>query len=99
MTPDELSLLLFLETCAVDHGGLVDVHGMNDEDRIITNRWHEAGYIEYGRIRAHDIRNFANSSCTHWVELSPTAFRDAHQERIARAERMKKKRTWNKTRF
>jgi hypothetical protein len=54
MTKDERSLLLYLETCAVDHTGKVDGIKMNDEDRAIAERWAQEGFIKYGRVCAAD---------------------------------------------
>ena len=38
MTSDERNLLLYLETRAVDHGGLVDAKHMNKEDMEIAEK-------------------------------------------------------------
>ena len=84
LTRDELSLLLFLETRAVDYGGRVATPHMNDDDRTIVDRWVEEGYVEYGRIALEDH----NKQGTHWVKLSAEALKAAHQERTARIDRM-----------
>ena len=39
LSKDEKSLLLFLETRAVDYGGRVNVQHMNLEDMEIAKRW------------------------------------------------------------
>lgn len=96
MTRDERSLLLFLETRAVDHGGLVDVKHMSSEDMKIAEKWTDEGFLSFGRVCSADIQNSV-SKCTHWVELSGVAFTLAHAERFARAKRMREKRTWEKT--
>ena len=95
MTKDELSLLLFLETCHVDQGGLVDVRHMNEDDMKIAQQWHEDHYIEFGRIYSKDLEK--TNPKTHWVTLSEGAFKDAHLERVARAQRLHKKRSWLKS--
>jgi hypothetical protein len=92
MNRDERSLLLFLETRAVDHGGLVDTVHMNEDDVEIAKRWTKEGFLEYGRVCAADVK-----SCTAWVELSEEAWELAHKERRARADRMWAKRTWRST--
>jgi hypothetical protein len=75
LTKDERSLLLFLETCAVDHGGIVDTCHMNATDQAIAARWVIEGFIEYARIRFHDIEAIQRkigkgyARPTHWVVL------------------------------
>lgn len=98
MTKDERSLLLFLETQAVDYGGLVDVRHMNEDDCNIASDWNECGFITYKRISFYSIKavSTATRKPTHYVILSEEAFRLAHEERIARVVRMFEKRTWKK---
>ncbi|KKN69639.1 hypothetical protein LCGC14_0439420 [marine sediment metagenome] len=93
MSKDEKSLLLFLETRAVDYGGRVNLQHMNDEDMDITKGWNKRGFIGFGRIviRCH------NSDGTHWVRLSEEAWKLAHKERKARSKRMFENRTWIST--
>lgn len=99
MTKDERSLLLFLETCAVDCGGLVDVKHINREDMALVKKWDESEFIRFGRVRFDDIERLriGHTHYTHWCELSELAFTLAHEERRARAVRMGKKRTWVRT--
>lgn len=82
MTKQELSLLLYLETCAVDHSGRVSQEKLNDEEREIIKAWTKSGYIAFGRICIKSI-----VERTHWVLLSMDATRDAHAERALRAAR------------
>jgi len=93
MTKDERSLLLFFESCAVEHGGLVDTRHMNDEDFAITDAWKKQGLVDYGRL--------ASECCTKtgqcWVKLSDEAWRLAHEERRARYARINAKRNWRTT--
>ncbi len=98
MTKDERSLLLFLETQAVDYGGLVDVRHMNENDCNIASDWNEQGFIIYERISFYSLKavSTATRKPTHYVILSEEAFRLAHEERIARSVRMFNKRTWKK---
>jgi hypothetical protein len=79
-----LSLLLFLETAAVDQGGKVNIAHMNESDMTLAEGWHEAGFIGFGRIIAADC----SPRGTHWVHLSDDAMTAAHAERKARAKRM-----------
>jgi len=93
MSRDERSLLLFLETRAVDYGGRVNLQHMNEEDMKITDIWNKEGFIEFGRIV---IRNH-NSDGTNWCKLSNEAFKLAHEERLERANRMWTNKTWLST--
>jgi hypothetical protein len=93
MTKEEKSLLLFLETCAVDSGGEVDSRHMNADDFKTAEKWKKSGYILFGRICSVDISN----NKTNWVELSDCAWSDAHKERKERFSRINSKRTWKKT--
>lgn len=90
---EELSLLTFFETCCVDHSGLVDARRMNDDDHKIAERWHESGFVLFGRVMFADIKNhYAN-----WCELSPMAWEIAQAARVEKARRMFKNRTWHKS--
>lgn len=86
LTKDEKSLLLFFETCYVDHGGLVCGARMNDGDFEIAERWNTDGFIKFERICAADVKPGLTAS-NHCVKLTPDAMTLAHKERWARAER------------
>jgi hypothetical protein len=95
MTREELSLLLYLETRAVDHAGIVDMSKVNGQDHEIIDRWVVEKFIDFGRICYEDIvevRRFSRP--TSWCRLSPEAWEKAHAERRVRAERM-----WDSKRF
>lgn len=85
MNKDARSLLLYFETCAVDHGGLVDELHMNDADRLIAKQWNDTGFVKYSRIAARFI---GMSKRTHAVFLSEEAWTLAHEERRNRQKRM-----------
>lgn len=94
MNKEELSLLLYLETRAVDHRGRVDHDKMNDDDREILQRWSAAGFVRTGRICFDDILKNVNERCSTWISLSDEAFAAAHQERLSRARR-----TWEDKKY
>lgn len=94
MTKDELSLLIFLETCHVDLGGPVDVRRMNADDLSIAKRWTEENFIDFGRLYSGDLEAYRPKS--HYVILSDKALDLAHAERKARGARMLEKRLWRK---
>lgn len=87
MTREELSLLLFLETQAVDYRGNVDVRHMNGDDHEIARQWVKRGYIEFGRLPFKECRTIGTRNITHRVRLSDQAHADAGIERTARARR------------
>jgi len=90
MSKDERSLLLFLETRAVDFGGRVDTRHMNDIDMAIANRWNKESFVSFGRI----VIRHHNSQGTHWCKLSEEAWELAHAERRQRELRLWHKRSW-----
>lgn len=93
MTSDERSLLLYLETRAVDHGGIVDTIHMNKEDMDIAKKWDKEGFVKFGRIKFHSI----TSAGTYWCELSDEAWQLAHAERKAKCARIMSRQTIDKT--
>lgn len=93
MTRNERSLLLYLESRAVDFGGKVDSLKMNAEDHETAEKWASAGFVGYGRFYSKDVK----MSCSYWVELSEEAWKLAHEERKARAARGLERREWRKS--
>lgn len=93
MSKDERSLLLFLETRAVDHGGLVDIRHMNKIDLDIAKKWHEEQFLQFSRIRMVDLQKLT-SGCTHGIFLTEESWKLAHEERRARQLRLHLKRKW-----
>lgn len=84
MSKQERSLLLYLETCATDLAGRTDQRRMNDDDRVILERWGQEKFVQHGRIIVDDHNNQGAT----WVRLSEEAILLAHAERRARMERM-----------
>lgn len=94
LTKDEKSLLLFMETQAVDYGGKLQGVRMNADDLVIAKRWNESGFVRFGRIAARDIKQTAaDLPRTHWCVLSDEAWAVAHTERRARCQRLMDKLT------
>jgi hypothetical protein len=91
--PTRVSLLLYLETRAVDHRGRVSLRHMNEEDLEIAREWDERGFLSFGRIRHADI----TEDGTHAVHLSEAAWALAHHYRKAKAERVYAKRDYRTT--
>lgn len=100
MSKDERSLLLFIESCAVETGGLVDERHMNGVDRIIVDSWVEDKSIEYGRLSFSSIEKLQSAGTkkyTAWVKLSVEAWQRAHEERCNRFVRLYTSKTWQTT--
>lgn len=87
LTRDELSLLLFLETRCVDHGGAVTAGNMNKADIETAQRWNARGFVLFGRLEVADWMGVGQRRCSHWCRLSKMAWAVVAMERKARAER------------
>lgn len=83
-----LNLLLFLESAAVERGGLLESARMNAADFALLERWNASGFVQYGRLASAEIKVRAGIATDHWCELSEQAFALAHSERVARAGRL-----------
>ena len=91
MSRDERSLLLYLESCAVEYGGKVQSVRMNPIDFDIIKEWEELGFIHFGRIAFNDIETRTLFPHTHWVILSEEAWKLAHEERKEKCNRLMEK--------
>jgi len=92
MSTDERSLLLYLETRAVDYYGKVDLRRVNADDLAIAKRWAESGFIAWGRLPSAmflDAKTANARNSMQFVVLSATAWNMAHRERCNRAARMR----------
>lgn len=87
-TREEKSLLLYMETQAVDYGGKLQGVRMNADDFALAKRWNDAGFVQFGRIAFHDIKTHDGIARDHWCVLSDEAWKLAHAERRARCERV-----------
>lgn len=94
---DEKSLLLFVESCATDQGGRMDLRHTNTDDQDTLRAWHGEGYVKSGRIKVKDHIQTSNAVYHHWVELSDQAITDAHRCRRERIVRMLKGRGYERT--
>jgi hypothetical protein len=93
MTKDQVSLLVYLETCAVDQGGRVAMAHLNSADLKQAQEWAKAKFIDFGRLASECV----SSRSSHWVKLSDDAWRVAHEGRRARFERLYASRIWIST--
>lgn len=84
MTHDQKSCLLYLETCAVDHGGLVEGQRMNREDHDAAKVFQAAGLVELHRIPSF-LLDHTGRPYTHWCRLTDAGFTLAHTLRQQRA--------------
>lgn len=91
MTKDEKNLLLYFESCLVDHNGYVCGARINEDDIKIAEKWKEEKFISFGRIPFHEIKHNTQFPNTNWVRFTEDAWVIAHQLRKERSERMIKK--------
>lgn len=71
LNKQERSTLCYLETCAVDAGGLVEAQRMNQDDYNAIARFMGDGILQFGRIPAALLGTGANKAWTHWVVINP----------------------------
>ena len=90
MTTDQISTLLYLETCVVDNAGKVTTLRLNDQDIEIINTWVEEGFITFARLKLDHV----TSTATHAVTFSEKAWEESHKYRKARGLRMLKNKSW-----
>jgi hypothetical protein len=93
LTKEERSLLLYLETRAVDYGGTVDARHMNQDDFATLDVWKKEKIVDFGRL----ARECCTPTRQYWVTFSEEAWALAHEERRARYARMNSKRDWYTT--
>lgn len=90
LTRDEKSLILFLETQAVDYCGIVRTIHMNQPDLKIAEKWNDEGFIVFHRRPWHEIESdpeyLQKFQRTHYVILSDEAWTIAHVLRKLRGE-------------
>lgn len=90
LSRDEASLLLYAETCLVDHGGLLTGDRMNAADLAALGKFKAAGILDFGRIPARllgSLPTAPGTKLTHWVTFHDEAWDAAHALRRARADR------------
>jgi len=91
MSKDERSILLYIECCAVDYGGLVDARKINKEDLEILKSWDKSGFVSFNRIGFDSLQTLVDKNKSYLVALSEDAWKFAHEERRARNVRMASK--------
>lgn len=88
LSPGEQSILLYLETCAVDAGGLAEGVRMNSDDFDAIAVLTAEGFLDFGRIYSKLLNPPGfTSKPTHWVELTPLGWAAAAACRQSRALR------------
>lgn len=89
LTKAEQSVLLYLETCAVDKDGLAESVRMNTEDFDAIAVLTADGFLNFGRIYSKllNAHRFSGWNPTHWVELTELGWAAAAACRRSRALR------------
>jgi hypothetical protein len=85
MTKDEKSCLVYLETCAVDYGGLAAGARMNSEDHAACKRFEELGLATVRRVPASLFTQQGSVTLNHFVVMTDAGFALAHELRKLRA--------------
>ena len=93
MRPWHESLLLYLETCAVDNNGRVCSTKMREPDFVIAEEWNKSGFVRFGRIEKDSVTGI----CWYWCELSDAAWNVAHDLRRARGKQGVAHRSYKRT--
>ena len=98
LSKEEQSLLLYLESRAVDGAGTIDSRHINPEDYEKMKLWRQEGFIKMGRISKtkENEKKLPSIWCDHWVEMSELAWQAAQALRKERAERLLTNRLWLK---
>jgi hypothetical protein len=86
ITREQASILLYVESCAVEYGGLLEGVRINATDLRALVSLTEAGYLTFGRIPGKLLGSFQRG-VTHWCDLTDAGWALAHQMRRARAAR------------
>ena len=84
MSVPEVSLLLYVESCAVDRGGLLDAARLNMDDLELLKQWDEEGFVLFGRVDGKDVKSDGLSCWCYWCDLSEEAWKLAAAERRKR---------------
>lgn len=85
------NLLMFFETCMVDHVGNVSGEHMNEADFKQARQWTKDSFLEFRRYKMAQIRQKSattSRATTHWVTLGDEAWTLAHKARRERSDRM-----------
>ena len=91
LTKIERSCLTYLETCAVDAGGLVESVRMNSDDFDAIEKFKAEGLLRFGRVHSsllEEARRLATtrgSIYNYWVEFCDAGWKLAADARKLRA--------------
>ena len=92
MSKDQQSLLMYFETCLVDHYGRLEGQRMNSLDIKIAEAFNKNGLIKFGRLSMEAIQRLRGDPrgtiYTHYVRFTDKAWELAHKFRRERSERM-----------
>lgn len=84
LSKDEKSILVYVECCAVDAGGLLEGQRMNAADHEALRKFKAAGLLDYGRVPARLLGTGARN-WTHWCDLNAVGWSLASELRKLRA--------------
>lgn len=87
LTKDQKSMLTYIETCVVDHGGTLEAARMNAADHEAMKDLKSLKLIDHGRMPSEFLRVHGARKCAHWAVLTDAGWEVAHKLRRERAER------------
>ena len=85
LSKDQRSTLAYVESCAVDAGGLLESIRLNAADMQTLQAMHDAGLLQFGRVPG-SMLGTGLKPWTHWVVLNDSGWQLAAQVRRKRAE-------------
>lgn len=83
LSKQEARLLVYLESRAVDYGGVVDMSRMDGDETPIAEKWNDEGFIWFGEKKDPGGKRGFN----HYVVLSEEAWAVSAADRKAIAVR------------
>lgn len=81
ITREQRSALLYAESCAVDHSGLLEGLRINSTDLVALDELEAAGMVTHGRIPGKLLGSFRVRHATHWCDLTDAGWALAHELR------------------
>lgn len=84
LSDDQRRLLLYVESCCVEHGGLMESQRLNHGDHGPLDQLEGSCILTWGRIPSRLLGQFQRN-VTHWCDLTDAGWALAHQLRRQQA--------------
>ncbi len=86
LSKDERSILVYMECCIVDAGGMLESIRMNADDHENAKKFKDAGLIDFGRVPACLLSEGRGKN--YWVTFTPEAWSLVSELRQIRARQL-----------